>query len=360
MKFLLAALLAVSASAISPSSSAGKHLLSHARKLEDVDNGEFVNDWVADYSIKFQGCHAIKQWNEDAQGEDDVRIATTRLVRFRLCPSDACSDSKATGCTNSYGDYIVEIDTFMEAWMEAKQQSIEEACQKKLNSCGCDNGDENGEYCEYNCFVDAGMTECVDRNPYEEDNGQQQAQFNLKEYMECKKLDAGNDDGVVFYVGPHCSEQGGAISLQVFTDDACTEVSEQSFASLMGYELPFSTESIVDSSCLSCKEIAENENQNDAYDQDQVREGCEALYKYAGKCESNLPSSTASWPNTNACTYLEGVKIIRQNGIIDTGSSRASATATAFIVILAMAFCAMTFYVWYLRTRLGVKANSLL
>jgi len=40
--------------------------------------------------------------------------------------------------------------------------------------------------------------------------------------------------------------------------------------------------------------------------------------------------------------------------------AHANAVTTAFIVIFAMAFFAMGFYVWYLRTRLNVKPDALL
>ena len=63
--------------------------------------------------------------------------------------------------------------------------------------------------------------------------------------------------------------------------------------------------------------------------------------------------------NTNACSFIEGIKIVRADGII-TGSANPDPVMTAFIVIFAMAFAALGFYVWYLRTRLGVKKNTLL
>ena len=103
-----------------------------------------------------------------------------------------------------------------------------------------------------------------------------------------------------------------------------------------------------------------NNNNNDQQDADQVIETCEMLYKTSGKCEASLPEGMVYEANNNACNYMEGIRIVRQDGIIDTGSSRPSAVATAFIVIFAMAFAAMAFYVWYLRTRLGVKQNTLL
>ena len=90
----------------------GMKLLSQARSL--ADNQAFDNTWVSGYSLKFEGCHHISQWNEEAEGEEDVRIATKRLVRFRLCPSDYCDSG--SGCSAGYGDYIIDMNTYLAAW----------------------------------------------------------------------------------------------------------------------------------------------------------------------------------------------------------------------------------------------------
>lgn len=368
----------------------GQSLLSRARNLQNNNNNnaQFSDAWVANYSIKFQGCHHIKQWNDYANEDADVRIATKRLVRFRLCPSDSCSNNKSTGCSNGYGDYVIDMDSFMQAYSQVKNQEIEYQCQKHLSTkCSCENDGNQGDgfnrdYCMYDCFVNAGMSECIDQNPYQQD---QVEYFEVERYMYCNQLqnqnnnnnnnnnggNNNNNGGNKYYVGPFCSSQGGAIHLGLFTDDTCSTFSEVSFESLTGIQLPYTKESIISTDCLSCHEKnydqeAANANQdangyaNDQQDADQVRESCELMYQNAGKCEANLADGTTSSKNNNACNYMEGIRIVRQDGIIDTSSSRPSAVATAFIVIFAMAFAAMAFYVWYLRTRLGIKQNALL
>lgn len=382
MKFFLAlsALLSVATAVteISSDSVLGQHLITKARKLEE----EYEENayWVSGYSVKFQGCHHIKQWNDEADGEEDVKIQTKRLVRFRLCPSESCSATKAAGCTSGYGDYIIDMDIFMEAYFEAKRTNLEYECEHQLNYvCNCDDENQddnfNRDYCEYDCFIDAGMEECVDQNPYQQDEVEE---FNIEDYMACQELKVDNNNNnrrldqeeVRYYVGPYCANQGGSIHLGLFTDDTCTTFAEGvTFESLAGFSLPYSTESIVSEECMGCLEREDNDNDNnngnnnnnnDQQDEDQVIESCEQLYMGSGKCEANLPSGMVYEVNNNACNYMQGIRIVRQDGIIDTGSSRPSAVATAFIVIFAMAFCAMAFYVWYLRTRLGIKKNTLL
>jgi len=396
MKFTIAALL-VSLSAvlampeISVNSAQGKSLLSKARRLDENQNQNQQQEeydfevefaWLTGYSLKFQGCHHIKQWNDEADGDEDVRIQTKRLIRFRLCPADTCTTTKAAGCNSAYGDYIIDMETFMESYMEGKANQIEYDCQyHMMYNCDCDNDDNKGddfneEYCEYDCYNDAGMAQCIENNPYQDEQDEQQ--FDPEEYMVCNKINPENgrrleEEDVQYYVGPYCSEQGGAVKLGLFTDETCTiEAEGVTFKELMGFDLPYSGEddNIIDYECMGCIEKEdpekEAENQNngngngDQYDADQINEMCEMIYSSAGKCESNYPEGMVYNANNNACNYMEGIRITRQDGIIDTGSSRPSAVATSFIVVFAMAFAAMAFYVWYLRTRLGVKKNTLL
>jgi len=375
MFLTVAALLAASVAAeLRSDSAAGQHLLTHARRLDQ--NAEFSDAWVAGYSIKFQGCHNIKQWNSEADGEEDVKIATTALVRFRLCPSDACSATKAAGCTTNFGDYVIDMDNFLASYYEAFKQNSEYQCDLYLQEkCSCEDDGNQGddwsmEKCEYDCFNSAGMLQCIDHNPYEEDGEQQQQQqFEIENYMACGEFRAQNrkdrnlNEEAKYYVGPYCGSQGGAIYMGLFTDDTCTTPAEGiTFQDIAGYALPYSEASVVDASCLSCiepKDVNE-QNANDQADADEVSESCETLYFTAGKCEQAIPAETVPSPNNAACNYMEGIKIVRQDGIITSAASRPSAVATSFIVISAMAFFAMAFYVWYLRTRLGVKKNTLL
>lgn len=369
---------------IKADSALGQKLLSQARNLEeneDADGEQF--QWVAGYSLKFQGCHHVQQWNADADDNEDVKVATKRLVRFRLCPSDTCSETKAAGCTGGYGDYIIDMNTYVEAYFEVKERITEQTCENFLAyNCDCEDDDGKGddfnaEYCEYDCFINAEMEECVDRNPYEEED--EKEEFEVDRYMECaqfdgaddeededrkrRKLEEGEEEAGLF-IGPYCAEQGGAIYLGVFNDDTCSEFADDyggktTFKELTGENLPYSEESIVGMECLSCMEVNDGDDE-DANDGDAVGEQCEQIYANAGKCEENLPSGMSDSVNTNGCTYIEGIKIVREDGILSVSKSRSNPVVTAFIVIFAMAFAAMGFYVWYLRQRLGVKKDTLM
>lgn len=246
------------------------------------------------------------------------------------------------------------------------------------NYCNCEgNGDDGFDEnkCFYDCIVDAGMSQCYQ---YAEDqlHGED---FQLEQFMECAQIEAPQDENgrrleeqeeAQFFVGPYCSEQGGAINLGMFSDDTCsTPIEDDSFGaytfeSMMGFALPYAEKSLVGSECSSCIQVDENEeeNQNNGDDQQAVEltEACTMAYANAGKCESHLESGVTRYPNSNACNYIEGIKVVREDGMVFYQKAHANAVTTAFIVIFAMAFFAMGFYVWYLRTRLNVKPDALL
>ena len=388
---------------IKADSALGTKLLSHARLL----NEEAVEaTWVAGYSLKFQGCYNVKQWNEDADENNDVRIMTKSLVRFRLCPSSGCSAQKAAGCTSGYGDYIIDMKTFIKSYYEVKKQLDEENCATMFNNCDCANA-ENQEYCQYDCAVAAEMTQCVDRNPYEEGEGEAAAEMAIDNYLECGRLEGyqannggnqgnGNENAAAeeeaagegeeaagegeeavdngerllqenqYFLGPYCANQGGAILMGLFTEDTCTQFADETagktvFTELTGQALPFSDTSIVGMDCISCLGESNEEEVEGEVQEGAVGEQCAILYSTAGKCESSLPDGIAEFKNTNGCSFIDGIKIIRTDGIVSTNSrAQRNPVATAFIVVFAMLFCAMGFYVWYLRKRIGVKKDSLL
>lgn len=300
---------------ISPDSDIGRHLLSKARRVEE----EYTNyydgmdiSFVADYSLKFQGCHHVQQWNPNADaddGDDSVRIMTKRLVRFRLCPGDSCNGENSAGCSSNYGDYVIDMDTFLQAYVEAAQN--------------------NGYYGRHLRELD-------------------EQGFDLEQFTECS---AYQDN---FYIGPYCASQGGAIKMGVFTDDTCsTFTSNDYYYYSTGTALPYSDESLVSMSCMSC-----NVN-SDAYQyanyaagggaDGQANDFCSNLYYTSGKCETKMD---IGYPNEGACSYIDGVKIIREDGVIRTSANRKSKVAAVFIgLFLTIAFL-LAGYVYYLRTKL--------
>jgi hypothetical protein len=376
---ILSAALGISAatsanpSSIRASSKVGQSVLSKARRLQNDDNVEIDYTWVANMSLKFQGCYHSQVWNDEANGEDDVRISTQRLVRFRLCPTDSCSMSSPAGCTSKYGDYVIDMETYLQAYFEGVQQDQEYQCryEEEYGDCVC-NGENQGddyneEICKYECFMGKGMEYCIDKNPYEEE-GEKKEDWNVREYAECKQYQFQNNNNnnrkleeeAKYYVGAYCSENGGKIFLGLFTDDSCSQFADSyggadTFATLSyGTSLPYSDTTMIGSECMSCKETQQanqnnaNNGGDDANDADQVKESCENLYQASGKCDGSL----GTYPNNEACNFMEGIKIVRKNGAIVRGAAYKNTTASIFIGLFACSFVLLGGYVYYLKTKL--------
>jgi len=361
MKFAVA-LLSLASSALATSlvhdipadSKLGMKLLSEARQ---VAQNKYQATWVAGYSVKFQGCHHVSQWNANVDEDADVRISTKRLVRFRLCPTGSCSAESGSGCKSGYGDYIVDMNTFISLYYENKKDIEEYNCNYAANyvCANCDQAD-NRDYCEYDCYTKNGYDYCGIQNPYYEGNAQDN--FDLEEYTACGQFDGGNNNnnGEKYYLGPYCADQGGKIYLGMFTDDSCTTFADSyggktTYATITGNTLPYSSTSMIGPDCFSCEEAQDMENQNayDVNDPDSVKQFCSYLYTYSGKCETRLALSNQ---NNNACTYMEGIKVTTRNGIIISTAGNKNKVASAFIGIFSVSFILLGAYVYYLKTKL--------
>lgn len=388
----------------------GAKLISQARRL---DYGADYS-WIGGFSVKFQGCHHISQWNDEAEDADEVRIQTKRLVRFRLCPSDSCKAHSSSGCSSGYGDYVIDMDAFLTVYADVSQEQNEYMCEYTEANCECNEENYGDDYteekCIYDCYNKAGIADiCADNNPYAEDGEGQQEKFQLADYLECKQFEVNNErrleenqgdeneaddadeadeadeaddeaqdeeeeeeaqdeeeeedeveeeeEPVDYFIGPYCGEQGGAIYLGLFTDDTCTQYADSkggayTYKSITGTTLPYSKKSLISHDCLSCLD-----NNDGNYE---VSEMCQYVYEESGKCEKSLyAAGVTDYPNTNACNYIKGIKVVRKDGIITQVGSKANKTASIFIGIFVVAFVLLASYVYYLKTKLDRASINL-
>jgi hypothetical protein len=273
------------------------------------------------------------------------------------------------------------MNIFLESYYDAAATYNEWKCETIANACDCEDDDGKGDdfdrdICEYECYVDAGAVSlCSENNPYNDDD-QENEKFDLADYVECSQAEFNNNDErrleeeeeIAYYLGPYCSEQGGAIYMGMFTDESCTAFADgnggaTTYNSLAGESLPYSTLSVITMDCFSCKEpedADENNDGNDGEDEDQVIEMCEQIYEQAGKCETGLEATGyVAEANENACNYIAGIKVIRKNGIITQIGSKANKTASIFIGIFVVAFVLLAAYVYYLKTKLDRASINL-
>jgi hypothetical protein len=93
-------------------------------------------------------------------------------------------------------------------------------------------------------------------------------------------------------------------------DETCSYAADKQIVNKFGLSnyIPYQTESLVDSGCISCAEPTDynQQNYNDQQDADSVTEVCERLYEESGKCETNIASTY--YPNTYACEFIKTLK----------------------------------------------------
>ena len=217
----------------------GRKLLSAARSLED---GNIDTTFMADYSIRYQGCHHMVTFDNNNDGGDDgVLITRKQFARFRLCPADKCS-KRGAGCSSNYGEYVVDLYTFLNTYVESEERARRSKCENASWQCGCNENardddvevDDNFEYnCEYNCYKSNRLSNCLEeleREQYERNYGRNENDFRLEEYArECREYEdrnegrerelAADDYYNNYYIGPYCAKQGGNVYLGMFTDD---------------------------------------------------------------------------------------------------------------------------------------------
>lgn len=90
------------------------------------------------YSLKYTGCSAVKTYdsNKAASDEYDTVLSTKRFALFRLCPTDNCNKYSVNGCGRNYGQYVLEMDTFLEGVVEFNRQRYWHYCEfcKRCNA----------------------------------------------------------------------------------------------------------------------------------------------------------------------------------------------------------------------------------
>jgi len=326
----------------------GKDILSKARRLDGKNNDM---SWVAGYSIKFVKCATTTDYyggyfggnnnNKNNNNNNNNRngyngIYEQRLIHFKLCPSNSCSSCEGGA------DYVVDMNEFVDAYIESKLSAQEYNCERVRQNCYCYNYNDD-QTCEYQCYKNAGLDYCYQNGNNNNNNNNNKNgvyQFSLQDAVECKRMEVdkdmvsyymyqnggnnmnqynqynynGNRNGnnnreMELFLGPYCASNGKSIHMGVFMDETCSSPAPDGIYEkvTLGQSLPYSKKNLIDSSCVSCAEPKEYDNQNyyDQQDADEVTDVCERLYEASGKCETGL---SIYYPNTYACEFIKSLK----------------------------------------------------
>jgi hypothetical protein len=294
-----------------PKSAYMSKLISNARPTSNSQLGRRLEDEeyevdISGYSLKFEQCQFVKAYDdelaEDGDGSTTV-LATKRFVIFRLCPTNEDCDS----CSYGFGEYIVDLEEYLEATVEYQQEMQESMCDA-CEECGNyeeneeNNQDEderrrlliNRKLQNYDVDCDSCYDECM-KIENMEDNGY----IDATEFLECQMIYDPEDDGKAgLYAGPMCASSGSKIKIGVFTDEDCNVPDSDKDVDdyLMdgdGVSMKLShalLKTVYSSSCISCLQVEEEDenggNDDNADEQEpEVVEMCEQLYEASAKCE---------------------------------------------------------------------------
>jgi hypothetical protein len=143
---------------IPASSPLGNRILSAARRLDNNNNNNQYT-WVTGYSIKFEKCAVSEEYyggyfggqngnNNNNNNNNNNRqnyngMYQQRLVHFKLCPTDSCvAGTKKNSCKNG-AEYVLDMNTFVEAYVEAKLTANQYDCEKVRESCYCEDANDD-------------------------------------------------------------------------------------------------------------------------------------------------------------------------------------------------------------------------
>jgi len=276
------------------------------RKLDQ--NAEYVVD-ISAYAVKFEQCQFVKTYSDEvAENEDmDTVLETQRFAIFRLCPLENSAGGTTTcdSCNYNYGEYLVDLDTYLASTVEYYQQEQENMCQACEEMCqqddaaaqqdqqeqGDDAANDGGRKLQnYDCST------CVDEC-YKIENMENNGYVDATNFLECQMIyDAGDDGGEALYAGPMCASYGTKIKIGVFKDEFCSVYDESKevdeyMVDGEGVQIKLShallKNTYATDQCISCKEVQDDGGRRklDQADADQVIEMCEQLYEEAAKCE---------------------------------------------------------------------------
>mmetsp|Transcript_8147 Transcript_8147/g.12505 ORF Transcript_8147/g.12505 Transcript_8147/m.12505 type:complete len:553 (+) Transcript_8147:42-1700(+) len=276
------------------------------------DNGNYQAAYVdlEGYALKYIGCSQLASFSDyQAYTNADSVTVKQNFVSFRLCPYDTCSTKSDYGCGYNYGEYLVPMNDYLEAYESYKAEAFQQFCDycdqcmyfeqyfygnRKLEEE--EDGDSaNGGDGQHACKH---YDSCVDYNDNCDNVDENEVSF------DCAYV--GKDsNGSYLYGSPYCSSDGYTIKSGLFSDDSCTTYVKDSRNDQSGVGTVIDgIKGLNSGECISCRKEDlpwtlpkgnNNNNNNNNGDDDQATlQFCENIYLSSAKCEKHMSSSPSS------------------------------------------------------------------
>merc|ERR1712115_173265 len=256
------------------------------RHLDEEEEQEID---LSGYSVKYVKCQFVKSYDDElAENEEAGTIlATNRFVIFRLCPSESCS--------YNYGEYLVDMDAYLESAVQYHQEQQEEMCGYCDEVCAAD--DDGNARKLRKLEQDVSCDTCVEECNFIE-NMEDNGYIDATNLIQCQQVAEQDDDGNEYFVGAMCASSGEKIKIGVFTDEECSQVAKGvSVDNYIEGTLSTSLMKNVYTSSVSCikpnweveeenEDGDENQDEEEEEEEVEINEMCQELYEASGKCES--------------------------------------------------------------------------
>lgn len=312
---------------------------------------------LTQYSLKYDKCASISTYSDDlAQDEDAMTVfQLQKFVFFRLYPTNRCYDNYKWGAGREFGEYIIDLPTYLEIRQDFEDETIESYCDYCLNcmmgrrldeanddaAAGDDAeagddavaGDDNAAAANDDAAAAAGDDAVVaeDDNVNNDDVSDDILETQCatcKNYQDkCAKADDNlaweydyffgceafeGSDGTQKYLGPRCSSNG-SIQIGVFNDDTCSQLASGiNVGSFTG--MTFSKNglsSLTTSECISCKKSDATYIDSDDANDNGILDLCENLYYESAKCNKRIGSiygdDNEFVEENKVCSYIENI-----------------------------------------------------
>jgi len=284
----------------------------------DYDENEMIEADLSSYYIRFEKCQFVKTFSDESASKEvtgrdpreyDTVLVDEKFVIFRLCPDiDNCDDIEYgdDGGNGGYGEYMIDMETYLLTTVEYKQEKQEEMCEKCDEKCNdyYDDDDYDGHrnLVDSEVVLDVTCSECVfmcEKIGKMEENFYVDATY----FITCEEIVEETDEQPALYAGPMCSTQGSKIKIGVFSDEDCTFLNSDKdvddyLADENGYALKLShallKQTYDNNEPIFCGGRYNNNGDDteaaeidlsEYYDRE-TKDVCMELYDAAAKCES--------------------------------------------------------------------------
>jgi len=318
-----------------------------------IQNQQYTSSGMQDMSLKYASCHSLETFvgsaEEDQENESGSPFKRYDMISYRACPTDSCATDSWQGCKREYGQFLIDMDEYLELKRESLEEQAEQYCYfckfctyfnynfgncDKFDSCEfymdvCEEENEEEDTFDYEDFLSCTAVDLINSGYYDDDAAAAQAQ--------------GDDDAAItqVYLGTYCD---GSIKVGMFYDESCSwRVPEGTFGQTIynatGYEVDedIIEEDFTDSDCLSCSKLETlseyyvpdyNSNQDEQENymenmEDDISDLCENLYTQSAKCLQHVDNEYITYENEAeelgenlACNFL---KSLEKNNVDEYG-----------------------------------------